>query len=146
MLIIDFHAVISCWITIIISSKKTIVNVTSSVPATEILESRFGDRTILPLKFSLVSSVTISCSLITALLRSSLVPYHWKQAVVTPCQSEAVHRFITVSVLPILSKVQEWDVYNQIILHLNKYKLLTNLVFVLAISCKICYYMSLTSG
>ena len=73
--------------------------------------------------------------LITVLLNkcidSSSVPYRWNQAVVTPVpkckQCSELSQFRRISVLPILSKVLERVLFNQIVLHLHKYKLLSAL-------------------
>ena len=138
---------------------KTVANVTSTVPATEFLDRLFGDRVVPPLEFSYIDSGTVSSvvsgldfhkatgsdelstrfirasphMVITVLfnkcISNSLVPYQWKQAVVTPVlkckQCTALSQFRPISVLPILSKVLEWIVYNQIVSHLHKYDLLS---------------------
>jgi len=68
--------------------------------------------------------------LITVLLNkcidSSLFPYQWKQVIVTPVpkckQCTGLSQFQPISVLPVLSKVLERIMYNQIVSHLHKYK------------------------
>jgi len=71
--------------------------------------------------------------LITVLLNkcidSSLFHYQWKQAIVTPVpkckQCTGLSQFRPISVLPVLSEVLEWIMYNQIVSHLHKYNLLS---------------------
>ena len=60
-------------------------------------------------------------------ISNSLVPYQWKQMTpVLKCkQCTALSQFQPISVLPILSKVLERILYNQIVFHLHNYDLLS---------------------
>ena len=62
--------------------------------------------------------------LINKCISSSSIPSQWKQAVVTPvpkCKHcTSLSHFRPISVLPILSKILERVLYDQIVLHLNK--------------------------
>ena len=66
--------------------------------------------------------------LINKCIESSSVPFQWKQAIVTPvpkCKHcTSLSNFRPISVLPVLSKVLERVLHNQIQLHLIKYDLL----------------------
>ena len=66
--------------------------------------------------------------LINKCIESSSVPFQWKQAIVTPVpkckQCTSLSQFRPISVLPVLSKVLERVLYNQILSHLIKYDLL----------------------
>ena len=81
-----------------------------------------------PLSFLKVSSfmVRLNTILINKCIASSLVPGQWKQAVVTPVpickQCTSLSHFRPISVLP---KILERLLYDQIVLHLNKYGLAT---------------------
>ena len=62
-------------------------------------------------------------------IESSSVPFQWKQAVVTPVpkrkQCTSLIHFCPISVLPVLSKVLERVLHNQIQSHLIKHHLLS---------------------
>ena len=66
--------------------------------------------------------------LVNKCIESSSVPFQWKQAIVTPVpkckQCTSLSHFRPISVLPVLSKVLERVLYNQILSHLIKYDLL----------------------
>ena len=66
--------------------------------------------------------------LINKCIESSLVPFHWKQAIVTPVpkckQCMSLTSFRPISVLPTLSKVLERILYNQIQSHIVRYDIL----------------------
>ena len=68
--------------------------------------------------------------LINRCIESSSVPVQWKQAIVTPVpkrrQCTGLTHFRPISVLPILSKILERVLYNQIQSHLTKYHLLSS--------------------
>ena len=68
--------------------------------------------------------------LINKCIESSSVPFQWKQAIVTPVpkrkQCTSLTHFRPISVLPVLSKVLERVLHNQIQSHLMKYHLLSS--------------------
>ena len=67
--------------------------------------------------------------LINKCIESSSVPFQWKQAIVTPVpkrkQCTSLTHFRPISVLPVLSKVLERVLHNQIQSHLIKHQLLS---------------------
>ena len=68
--------------------------------------------------------------LINKCIESSSVPVQWKQAIVTPVpkrkQCTSLTHFWPISVLPILYKILEHILHNQIHSHLMKYNLLSS--------------------
>ena len=108
----------------------------------------------LPTKF--VKASPFMARLITVLINkcigSSSVPFQWKQAIVTPVpkrkECTSLTHFRPICVLPVLSKVLECVLHNQIQSHLIKHHLLSpiDLDFVLVIQLRMCYCMLQING
>ena len=62
-------------------------------------------------------------------IRSAIFPMLWKRAIVTPVQksskSAALTNFCPISVLPVMSKLFERVVYDQLLAHINDFDLLS---------------------